>query len=131
MISIPVSYGELIDKLTILDIKRTRISDPDKLKNIIKEHDLLSAKYDKIPVKPDTFVKVLDLHQMLREINEKLWEIEDKIRECERMKDYSDTFIQLARSVYLTNDKRSQIKKQINDILGSNIVEEKSYTEYA
>lgn len=126
MINTPVSYGELVDKLTILAIKRSNIKDQDKLKNVIVEFDLLTAKYATLPMSDE----LIQLRMQLQDINQKIWDIEDNIRDCERRKDFSDTFIQLARSVYLNNDKRAQIKKEINTLLSSDIVEEKSYTEY-
>tara|TARA_B100000427_G_scaffold286680_1_gene260821 strand:- start:1479 stop:1880 length:402 start_codon:yes stop_codon:yes gene_type:complete len=126
-ISIPISPGELLDKLTILEIKLERIKDKEKLTNISYEYDSL-----KTIVQHDISQssKLDALYQELKLINGKLWEIEDDIRDCERVQDFSDTFVQLARSVYITNDKRASLKKDINMYLGSQLVEEKSYQAY-
>ena len=124
---IPVSAGELLDKLTILQIKKERIIDPQKLENIEKELDQLKAVVtQKLPS-----AKELDsLVQQLREINESLWEIEDEIRSLERKNEFGEQFVRLARSVYRTNDRRADLKYRINDLLGSDLVEEKSYEAY-
>lgn len=124
MIDIPVSYGELVDKLTILEIKLANITDNSKHKNVRVEYNLLLSKYQSIAN------KTLDQYNQLKDINQKLWIIEDEIRECERKQDFSDTFVQLARSVYINNDERSRIKRKINETLSSSIIEEKSYTKY-
>ena len=120
-INIPVSLGELYDKITILKIKQERIQDESKLKSINKELSLLSNIIDSYDQ---------DLFDQLMNTNKSLWNIEDKIREKERKKEFDDEFIQLARNVYFTNDKRSEIKRQINIKYNSNIIEEKSYKEY-
>ena len=126
-ISIPISPGELLDKLTILEIKLERIKDKEKLTNISYEYDSLKTIVQRdISQSP----KLDTLYQELKLINGKLWDIEDDIRDCERNQDFSDTFVQLARSVYITNDKRASLKKDINTYLGSNLVEEKSYQAY-
>lgn len=127
MVMIPVSWGELFDKLTILEIKKERISDKPKLKNISRELDELLAVSNahELPDQPLT-----DLVAELRGINETLWDIEDDIRTCERLEDFSSSFIELARSVYKTNDKRAELKLRINRLLGSELVEEKSYETY-
>lgn len=127
MVMIPVSWGELFDKLTILEIKKERISDKPKLKNISRELDELLAVSNahELPGQPLT-----DLVAELRSINETLWDIEDDIRTCERREDFSSSFIELARSVYKTNDKRAELKLRINRLLGSELVEEKSYEAY-
>jgi len=127
MVMIPVSWGELFDKLTILEIKKERISDKPKLTNISRELDELLAVSNahELPDEPLT-----DLVAELRSINETLWDIEDDIRTCERMEDFSSSFIELARSVYKTNDKRAELKLRINRLLGSELVEEKSYKAY-
>ncbi len=123
----PISPGELLDKLTILQIKCEQISDPDKLQNVENERALLQAVVDRhIPVKEDIAALAVDLHN----VNQQLWDIEDDIRDCERVGDFGDKFISLARAVYVTNDRRAALKKQINQALGSAIVEEKSYAEY-
>ena len=127
MVMIPVSWGELFDKLTILEIKKERISDKPKLTNISRELDELLAVSNahELPDEPLT-----DLVAELRSINETLWDIEDDIRTCERTEDFSSSFIELARSVYKTNDKRAELKLRINRLLGSELVEEKSYKAY-
>jgi len=122
-IQTPTSLGELYDKISILEIKMANIKDPAKLANVIKEFKELRTVGDKHPIDDD-------LYQQLTCINQDLWGIEDDIRECERQKDFGEKFIQLARNVYITNDKRSDIKKQINIAYGSDLVEEKSYGAY-
>ncbi len=126
-VSVAVSWGELIDKITILEIKRERMTDPDQLANVEKEYDLLTATRDTaLPddADLDNDVKALKL------INETLWQIEDDIRDCERAQDFGETFIDLARSVYRINDRRAAIKRRINEALGSALIEEKSYQAY-
>jgi hypothetical protein len=123
----PISPGELIDKITILRIKMANITDPAKLKNVETEHGVLDAVL-KNDVPASAELSALD--DQLQAINQELWNIEDDIRDCERDGDFGDTFIQLARAVYVTNDKRADLKKQINTLLGSTLVEEKSYAEY-
>ncbi len=126
-ILVEISPGEMIDKITILSIKSDMISDEDKLKNINYEHSILLKTRDKfLPQSPE----LEKLSFNLREINEKLWKIEDEIRDCENRKDFSETFIDLARAVYITNDERSNIKREINLLLGSKLIEEKSYQSY-
>ena len=126
-ISVPIAPGELIDKITILEIKLERISAQTKLVNIKKELDVLTSAYNEsIPISD----KLKQLMNELKSVNEDLWDIEDEIRSCERIEDFGDSFIKLARSVYITNDKRMGIKRAINDLLGSEIVEEKSYVAY-
>ncbi len=126
-VSVPVAPGELIDKITILEIKLERIEAETKLANIKKELDVLTQACNEAVPKSE---KLIQLTIELKKINEILWEIEDKIRGCERIKDFGDTFIKLARAVYVTNDKRMKVKRAINDLLGSQIIEEKSYTAY-
>lgn len=127
-IFVEVGPGELIDKLTILAIKSERIADPDKLKNIQHELTILqAAKTEHIAATAE----IDQLEAQLKHVNETLWQIEDDIRQCEADKDFGDTFIQLARSVYLENDKRAKLKKDINLLVGSTIIEEKSYTEFS
>ena len=126
IISTPVSLGELVDKISILHIKNINIKDNEKLQMIREELKLLNTTlYDHI--KKDEIKNYLD---SLIEINSKLWVIEDDIRDCERNKKFDQKFIDLARSVYFTNDKRSQIKLDINKSFGSKIIEVKSYEEY-
>lgn len=125
----PISLGELIDKITILEIKSERISNQDKLRNIITELNALSSTLLETMSKEQT--AALDpLRAELKSVNLKLWIIEDEIRDCERKKDFGATFIELARSVYFTNDVRAEIKKRINLQFGSSLVEEKSYKKY-
>ena len=119
-----VSAGELIDKITILEIKKEKIKNQDKLKEIIKE--LSSLRSTMIELIPD-ISKVEKLKHNLKEINLKLWDIEDGKRSAEKNKDFGEKFINLARNVYKFNDERAKIKLSINNILGSNIKEVKSY----
>ena len=126
-IKVAIAPGELIDKMTILEIKLNRISDKVKLENINNEYDTLQITYrQSIPVSKELYRLTSDL----KTVNEKLWDIEDDIRDCERRKDFSQEFIELARSVYINNDVRAELKREINILLHSNIIEEKSYTEY-
>jgi len=127
-IHVPVSPGEVLDKITILEIKSERMTDPQKLANVRIELDLLQKTWAAAITEDDT---IRDLHAQLKEINEALWEIEDDIRDKERAKEFDERFIELARSVYFTNDRRSEVKKKLNLHLGSQIVEEKSYQDYA
>ena len=126
IISTPVSVGELVDKISILHIKNINIKDVEKIKFIKEELELLNQTLDK-HVKRDDIKEYLDA---LIEINSKLWVIEDDIRDCERNKKFDEKFIDLARSVYFTNDKRSEIKFDINQKFGSKIFEVKSYEQY-
>ena len=126
IISTPVSLGELVDKISILHIKNINIKDEEKLKLIREELELLNQTLNK-------HIKNNDIQNYLNsliEINSKLWVIEDDIRDCERKKKFDQTFIDLARSVYFTNDKRSEVKLEINKKFGSKIIEVKSYEEY-
>jgi len=121
---IEVSNGELIDKLCILEIKSEKISAADKLKNIHKELGiLLKAASDILPLCTPQYIK-------LKKVNEKLWDIEDKIRDMENKSSFNESFIQTAREVYLNNDMRAKIKKDINLLTGSELSEEKSYQKY-
>ena len=122
-----VAPGELIDKITILRIKNERIGDAEKLKNVRIELDSLNATRTESVTESDELVR---LDAALQSVNEALWVIEDDIRDCERDSDFGQKFIDLARAVYKTNDKRAALKKEINILLGSHIVEEKSYAEY-
>lgn len=124
---IPVSPGELLDKLTILDIKLERIGDAGKLVNVRREHELLSRVWESSDLASE---EIDALRGQLLEVNKTLWDIEDGIREQERLMDFGERFVELARSVYFRNDERAAIKKRINQALGSQIVEEKSYREY-
>lgn len=126
-IQVPVSPGEVLDKITILEIKSERMSDPVKVANVRVELALLQETWAQ-SVTVDSVIQ--DLHDQLKLINEALWEIEDDIRDKERLKEFDEQFIELARQVYFTNDRRSQVKKELNLHLGSRIVEEKSYQDY-
>ena len=126
IINTPVSLGELVDKISILHIKNINIKDDEKLKLIREELELLNQTLNK-HIKKNDIQNYLD---SLIEINSKLWVIEDDIRDCERNKKFDQTFIDLARSVYFTNDKRSEIKLEVNKKFGSKIIEVKSYEEY-
>ena len=127
-INVPISPGELVDKITILEIKKEFIKDDNKLKNINHEYDLLMQIYSEQISKTKG---VTELKNKLKKINLELWKIEDDIRDCERKKSFTDIFIELARSVYFTNDKRSKVKLEINLLMNSNLVEEKSYKDYS
>jgi hypothetical protein len=126
-VSVAVSWGELIDKITILEIKRERMTDPDQLANVEKEYESLTATRD--AALPEDIESVKDAAS-LKIINETLWEIEDDIRDCEREQAFGETFIDLARSVYRINDRRAAVKRRINESLGSDLIEEKSYRSY-
>ena len=126
IISTPVSLGELVDKISILHIKNKNIKDNEKLKLIRAELKLLTITLDGHLKKND----IQEFLDALIKINSELWIIEDEIRDCERSKKFDEKFISLARSVYITNDKRSEIKLDINKKFGSEIVEVKSYEEY-
>jgi|TARA_B100000497_G_scaffold97125_1_gene109219 hypothetical protein len=126
IINTPVSLGELVDKISILHIKNINIKDDEKLKLIREELELLNQTLNK-HIKNNDIQNYLD---SLIEINSRLWVIEDDIRDCERNKKFDQTFIDLARSVYFTNDKRSEVKLEINKKFGSKIIEVKSYEEY-
>lgn len=126
-IYIEISIGEYFDKVTILEIKKDKIHSKEQLVNIIRELDYLNNKLDEFPFSRN---QVEDEIIDLREVNEKLWLIEDEIREKESQKTFDQSFIDLARAVYITNDKRSEIKRTINLKLGSDFVEEKSYEDY-
>ena len=127
LLSIPVSVGEIMDKITILEIKAERILDAEKLANVTAELDTLRplVTHDALNT-----ASIKALIAELKDINEALWDIEDDIREREYAKDFGEAFIALARAVYVTNDKRAEVKKQINLATGSTLIEEKSYEDY-
>ena len=125
---VEVSNGELLDKLSILELKLKNIKDDKKLMNIKNEHGGLSPLCNNLFNNYGNELR--SLYAKLSEINAELWKIEDDIRECERNKDFGDEFVQLARAVYFTNDKRSDVKKSINLLTESGFVEEKSYEDY-
>lgn len=125
---VPVSWGEVIDKITILQIKAERLTDAAKLANVTKElNELVAVVEREFP----GHAGLAALSAELKAINEKLWVVEDDIRDCERAKDFGPKFIQLARAVYVTNDERAAVKRKVNELLGSALVEEKSYAPYA
>ena len=128
-IHIEVSCGELLDKLTILEIKSRRMEDPGKRANVEREKTLLAAVWDALPGVAGN-ESLLALRRALMETNEKLWVIEDDIRDKERAGVFDEAFIALARSVYRTNDQRAALKKQVDQLLGSRLTEEKSYQPY-
>ena len=125
---IEVSNGEILDKITILVIKSKMITDPVKLKNINNELDELKSFLDVVGYESN--VTVNSLVKELQSVNEKLWVIEDKLRDKEKLKEFDDEFIQLARGVYFTNNERARIKKNLNEVTNSKLVEEKSYQKY-
>ena len=127
-IHVPVSPGEVLDKITILEIKSERMGDPEKVANVCVELALLQETWKEF-IRDNEVIS--DLRAQLKEINEALWEIEDDIREKERAGEFDKRFIELARSVYVTNDRRSMVKKELNLHLGSEIIEEKSYKDYS
>jgi DNA mismatch repair ATPase MutS len=130
MINTPISVGELFDKLTILTIKLDTITDPEKLKNITVEHNALLKIASDFMITSGRDDELLELSKQLKEVNQKIWNIEDQIRACEKIRSFKHRFIELARGVYLNNDERARIKKEINTLCSSQIIEEKSYTEY-
>jgi len=126
LINTPISLGELVDKISILMIKKKNISDSIKLQHVNKELEFLQKTLKK-------YISEDEINEFLLKlvnINSKLWDIEDDIRECERKKSFDQTFIDLARSVYFTNDERAKVKNDINKTFGSELVEVKSYEEY-
>ncbi|MBT5257016.1 MAG: hypothetical protein HOI73_04950 [Alphaproteobacteria bacterium] len=127
LLSIPVSVGEIMDKITILEIKAERILDAEKLANVTAELDTLRPL---VTHEALNTASIKALVAELKDINEALWDIEDDIREREYAKDFGEAFIALARAVYVTNDKRAEVKKQINLATGSTLIEEKSYEDY-
>jgi hypothetical protein len=126
-ILVEVSIGELLDKISILEIKREKIKDTEKLKFINKEHSILKDQLNN-NVKSDQ--KLNELFESLKQINAKLWVIEDDKRQCEKEKDFTETFIKLSRDVHFLNDDRAKIKLEINNYTGSKIKEIKEYTSY-
>ena len=124
LIEVPIATGELIDKITILEIKLARISDPVKTANVRAELALLSERRDS-SLTPTALVE--ELTARLKTVNEHLWELEDRIRESDRQQDYGPSFVQLARGIFHSNDERAAIKREINLASGSRLMEEKSY----
>lgn len=123
-VMVPIPPGELVDKITILEIKSERIGDRQKLVNVRRELDLLQKTWR------ESNFDVLDQTQRLKSINERLWDIEDRIRLKESSGSFDSEFIELARSVYRVNDERARVKREINESLGSTLMEEKSYQTY-
>jgi len=126
-IIVEVSIGELLDKISILEIKQEKIKDPEKLKFINNEHSILQDQFRK-NIKSDE--KINSLYQSLKEINAKLWVIEDDKRQCEKEKDFGEKFIKLSRDIHFLNDNRADIKLNINNHTGSEIKEIKEYAKY-
>lgn len=126
-VKIDAAPGELIDKITILEIKAERIDDALKRANVTYE---LATLTNALNMAIETSGQISELSARLKEVNERLWETEDAIRDCERRQDFGPVFIDLARSVYRLNDVRSEIKRSINTLLGARIIEEKSYSSY-
>jgi hypothetical protein len=127
-VRVEISFGELIDKLTILEIKAERLRDPGQLCHVRDELERL-RRAKAAAVVPSA--ELDELAASLKEVNQSLWEIEDEIRRCERNADFGPRFVELARSVYRNNDRRWALKRRINELLGSELVEEKSYTDYS
>lgn len=127
LVSVPVSFGELIDKITILEIKAERIADAGKRANVERERTLLEQAWGAAVL---SAASTDALRSALRAVNERLWDIEDRIRLKEKAQAFDAEFIQLARSVYFENDERAAIKRRINEHLGSTLIEEKSYQDY-
>lgn len=124
---VPVSFGELLDKISILEIKQARMADARSLANVGRE---LEALREAFAAAGADHPGLTTLRARLREINEALWDIEDRIRAKEAQEAFDEDFVELARAVYQTNDRRSAVKREINRLLGSELVEEKQYTEY-
>ncbi len=127
LISVPVSFGELLDKMSILEIKSERMSDPAKLVNVRRELEALNGTW---ALAPESKIDIMALLAALKEVNARLWAIEDDIRVKESKQEFDAEFIRLARAVYFENDDRARIKRDINVKLGSALVEEKSYQDY-
>ncbi|GAB4137847.1 MAG: DUF6165 family protein [Planctomycetaceae bacterium] len=127
-IRVEISPGELIDKMTILEIKRDRITNAAQLRNVQHELAMLTQTHDQTIPKN---AALATLTNELKTVNEQLWEIEDEIRICERDQNFGTRFIELARSVYRTNDERARLKREINTLLNSTLIEEKSYANYS
>ena len=126
-VKVDIAPAELIDKITILSIKSERIDDVEKRKNIQSELDILTATRDQVI---QTSISLDDLTLKLKDVNERLWVIEDDIRSCEATQKFGSQFVELARAVYRKNDERARLKREINNLLGSSIIEEKSYKPY-
>jgi hypothetical protein len=127
MISVPIALGELIDKITILEIKEERIADESKRRNIRNELKLLRDVRDGAVAQDEVMRQLTD---RLKKVNEQIWDLEDTIRNCERTDDFGQLFLTTARQIYRTNDQRAALKRDINLNFGSSIIEEKSYSQY-
>ncbi len=127
LILVPVSFGELLDKVAILEIKSERMSDPAKLANVNRELSELLSTWGR---SPQALVDIAELRAQLKTVNERLWVIEDDIRIKESKQEFDAEFIRLARAVYFENDERARVKREINITLGSALIEEKSYQDY-
>lgn len=127
---IEVSNGEILDKHTILKIKLEKITDPAKVENLNREWAILTPIVQQIFMQVGDMTDLNQAYQDMLDVNRKLWQIEDDIRDCERAKDFGEKFIELARAVYWTNDDRNLVKKRIDSLTGSNLTEEKSYADY-
>jgi hypothetical protein len=127
LLNVQTAPGEFLDRLTILEIKSERITDPAKLANVRRELALLRSTWDASPLAARGMPEAV---AELRRVNEALWEVEDRLRALEAGKRFDSEFVELARSVYRTNDRRAAIKRELNVALGSELIEEKSYTEY-
>lgn len=127
IITVEVAAGELLDKITILEIKRSKFDDPEKLKNVVAELETLARVRDDALTLDGTAQRLVG---DLEAVNRELWDIEDEIRDCERRGDFGARFIELARAVYHKNDRRAALKRDLNERLGSRLVEEKSYQAY-
>lgn len=127
LLNVQTAPGEFLDRLTILEIKSERITDPAKLANVRRELDLMRATWDASPLAPRGIPGEV---AELRRVNEALWDVEDRLRALEAERRFDAEFVELARSVYRTNDRRAAIKRALNVALGSELIEEKSYTEY-
>ena len=125
--TVPIAWGELVDKITILKIKLLKLVDEQSIKNVQREYGILNAIFFE---QKELKTMLSGLQNELQKINEELWEIEDKIRDKERSQVFDQEFIKLARSVYFTNDKRADIKRKINMLCSSELIEEKSYSQY-
>ena len=132
MITIPVSFGELIDKITILELKLQYIKESSKVINIKRELSLLNDSYHNYCQSYSTAIthQIYPIRCNLVEVNRRIWSIEDDIRKKEKLKEFDEKFIQLARSIYINNDKRAKLKRQLNEIVNSEVQEEKSYEKY-
>jgi hypothetical protein len=128
-IEAPISLGELVDKITILEIKLAQFPEGGQRRNVEREWEALSERLGQV-LDEGAGATLIPLKRELEAVNRSLWNIEDDLRDCERSGTFDDRFIELARQVYLTNDERARIKREINETFGSDLVEEKSYTPY-